>query len=371
MSDFLTELREELLDGLERYERAPRSRRMLGRIARTRVGPAARRVAAVVVAGVAAVAVAVEVADRPPEHEQSTRPQASRLEGFLATGLAPADGLLWVAEEDTGSLLRIDLRTGSIRARIDVGGLPGAAIAGGGAIWILDWQGRLLKIDPRTDRVTDTLELRQTGGDISFAAGSVWAVGDGARLLRVDPESVEVTDQVELGPAYAQPTGHARSQTLAVAGDTLWVVGASGVVTELDARTAEILGRASGPRTQAERTRRVGADDSGVWIASAGRREVMHVDARTRRVTRIPVGGDPGALAVVDGHVWLGTLHDTGTLTRLTVLDSRGRLVRTLPVPNRPIEIAQAPDGGAWVSFGENAIATPAAVRVVAPALGP
>jgi outer membrane protein assembly factor BamB len=364
MTDFLTELREELLDGLERYERAPRRWRPWAW--RPRIGPAARRIAAVTAAAAAAIAVGVQVDDRSPELERGTTPQVSRLEGFVAAALTVDDRTMWVVEFDTARLLRIDLATGAVRARIGVPEFPGAVIEARGALWVLDYAGRLLKVDPRTDRVARTIALGQTGGDLAFAAGVVWAVGDDGLLLGIDPDTLEVRRRVELGRAYRRPTGHYRTQTLALAGDVLWVAG-PGVVTEIDARSGRILGRAAGPMLPAEYTRRVAADDGGVWISSATRREVLRIDADTRKVTHIPVSGEPGALALVDGRVWVATLHARAPVTRVAVLDADGRTETTMPLPGAAEQIVQASGGGAWVTFGEGGVVSPAAVRLGAP----
>jgi streptogramin lyase len=369
MTDYLTELREELLDGLERYERAPRWRRRLAARGRGRTGPAARRMAAAAAAAAAAIAVAVQLADRAPELEQPTTPQVSRLEGFHASGLVAADGSLWVTQYDIGALLRIDLQTGKVRARIDVEGSPGGVIAAAGAVWVHDWErGRLLKVHARTNRVSKTLTVGTSNSDIAFAADAVWTIDERGMLLRVDPDTAAVTRRVSLGAAAPLPTDDPGGSTLAAAGDTLWVTSGDGHITEIDARTGDILGRARGPALPLETSRRTGADDSGLWISSPARREIVHIDARTRRVTRLPIPGDPGPLAIVDGRIWVGTLHDTGTLTRVTVLETDGRIVGTMPMPDQAaVNIVSSPGGGAWVSFGENGTVSPAALRIPSP----
>jgi streptogramin lyase len=365
MTDFLTELREELLDGLERYERTARWRRPLAPRGRTLIGPAVRRIAAAAVAAAAAIAVAVQVDNRPSELERGTTPQVSRLEGFYAAGAVEADGSLWVTQSDISRLLRIDPRTGTVRAQIDLGGSPGIVISAAGALWVHDWdRGHVLKVDTRTNRVAATLALGLTGGrEITFAAGAVWAGPDErGQLARIDPQTAAVTERVPLDPTVTD----APSVSLAVAGDTLWVV-AGAAVTELDARTGRILGRARSPVLPLESSRRIGADDSGLWISSPERREVVHIDARTRQTTRFPVAGDPGALAIVDRRVWVGTLHDTGTLTRVTVLAEDGRIEGTMPVPHTPVQIIPSASGGAWITFGENSTLSPAALRLPDP----
>ena len=240
-------------------------------------------------------------------------------------------------------------------------------IAAAGALWVHDWErGRLVKVDARTNRVAKTLTVGQlNGGDIAFAGGAVLAVGDRGSLLRVDPDAAAVTERFPLG---GDVTGDSVSLSLAGAGDTLWVGAGTGGVTEIDARTGDILGRARGPALPLEKSRRTGADDSGLWISSPTRREVVHINARTRRVTRLPVPGDAGPLAIVDGRIWVGTLHDKGTLTRATVLERDGRIVGTMPVPHRAVNIAPSPGGGAWVTFGDdNNTLSPAALRIPSP----
>ena len=214
-----------------------------------------------------------------------------------------------------------------------------------------------------------TLAVGTTNSDIAFAAGAVWAIDERGVLLRVDPDTAAVTQRVSLGARGAapdrSPERRARSPPPA---DTLWVIAADGHVTEVDARDRRPspAGRAA-RRCRSRSRRRAGADDSGLWISSPTRREVVHIVAGTRRVVRYPVPGDPGPLAIVDGRIWVGTLHDTGALTRVTVLERDGRIAATVPVPNLAVNIAPAPGGGAWVSFGENETVSPAALLVPDP----
>jgi hypothetical protein len=85
-------------------------------------------------------------------------------------------------------------------------------------------------------------------------------------------------------------------------------------------------------------------------------------------VTRIPLEADPGPIAIVDGRIWVGTVHNTGPVTRVTVLDDRGNIDTTLPVPNPTKIIVPSPGGGAWLTFGDNNnTLTPAALRIPNP----
>jgi streptogramin lyase len=368
MSDFLAELREELLDGLERYERAPRWRRRLPAPGRGRLAPAARRLAVAAVAAAAAIAVAVQIAHRL-DREQGTAPPVSRLEGFHATSVVATDRSLWVTQYDIARLLRIDLKTGKVAARIEVGGSPGGVIVAAGAVWLHDWErGRLLKVDPRTNRIVNVLNVGTNNSGVAFAGGSVWTIDMRGQLLRVDPATAAVIRRLSLGAAATLPSDPPSGSTLTAAGDTLWVVAGDGQIAELDARSGRILGRARGPALPVEASPRAVADNSGLWISSPFRRQIIHIDARTRRVTHVRVAGDPGPLAIVDGRIWVGTLHPTGTVTRVTVLASDGRILATIPLPDRPaVNIVPSPAGGAWVTFGTDNTVSPAALRIPSP----
>jgi streptogramin lyase len=362
VTDFLTELREELLDGLERYDRTPWWRR-------ARASRSVVRGIAVAAVAVAAALVGVQLAGRAPDDDQATARDVSRLEGFQATAAAATDGTLWVTQHQLANLLRIDLHSGAVRARIDVGGSPGGVIASGGAIWVHDWErGRLLRVDPRTDRVVKSLTLGQVNsGDVAFADGAVWTAGDRDQLWHIDPKTASVTRRIPLGRS-ASAGDKALVGMLAPAGDVMWVVMGDGAVLEIDIRSGRRLGSAHVPALPTELARRAVADDSGLWVSSPQRREVLHIDARTRHVSRYAVGGDPGGIAIVDGRVWVATLHETGTVTRVTVLDERdGHVVATLPVPLAAVNIVPSPTGGAWITFGEDGAVSPAAIRISGP----
>jgi hypothetical protein len=74
----------------------------------------------------------------------------------------------------------------------------------------------------------------------------------------------------------------------------------------------------------------------------------------------------PGALAIVGGHMWVGTVHDTSAVTRVTMLSSEGRLIATTPVPYPAVNITPSSRNSAWVTFGGDNTVSPAALRITA-----
>ena len=55
--------------------------------------------------------------------------------GGSPSGLAAADGAVWVATDGSGQSSRIDARTGTVTSRIRVGDAPAAVAAGASGRW--------------------------------------------------------------------------------------------------------------------------------------------------------------------------------------------------------------------------------------------
>ena len=169
--------------------------------------------------------------DRPPRRPRPRRTRARAIPvGVKATRDRRRRGALWVASEETGTVTRLDPRTGAIVDPVNVGNAPSALAVGEGAVWVVN----------RTDgtRVADRPrhELGLDGASASAATrprsrsgeGAVWvAGGEDGTVARVDPD----------GPRKAQrfKTGSSPS-ALAVAGGSVW--------------TAAVAPR---PRTEVER----------------------------------------------------------------------------------------------------------------------
>jgi hypothetical protein len=147
----------------------------------------------------------------------SQRPSASSpapakpdIDVALRTGDAPqnpyvAYGSLWVAAHHTKDVLRLDLTTGKILARIKTGAVePGGIIAGHGLVWVVNY-------------------------------------GAGRLLVGIDPHSNKIVRRTKLpGESCCQP---------AVLGSTVWVAAGgpdAPVVVGVDARSGRIVKHISG-----------------------------------------------------------------------------------------------------------------------------
>jgi hypothetical protein len=68
---------------------------------------------------------------------------------FVPLGVALGIGSLWVADLESKTIDRVNLRTSRIVARLRVGGYPVHLATGFGSVWVRDDAGRVLRIRPQ------------------------------------------------------------------------------------------------------------------------------------------------------------------------------------------------------------------------------
>jgi serine/threonine protein kinase len=92
----------------------------------------------------------------------------------VATGF----GSVWVADDESGTIVRVDARQNVIERTYELGGSPFGVVVGAGAVWAASDDGTVARIDPETDDVA----IVQVGGaprtlDVE-GAGPVWVSVD-------------------------------------------------------------------------------------------------------------------------------------------------------------------------------------------------
>ena len=86
----------------------------------------------------------------------------------------PTAGAVWVADDESGMIDRIDARTGAVTNTIRVGDAPAAVAATPAAVWVLDpLDATLSRVDPRRDGIVATTAL---GGAPASLAPFGWAI---------------------------------------------------------------------------------------------------------------------------------------------------------------------------------------------------
>jgi streptogramin lyase len=165
----------------------------------------------------------------------------ARMPVELPTGIAHGEGAVWATvhvgrrEEmepiatNGGRLARIDPQTNTVTALIDVGPRPYTVAVGFGSVWTSDATGgSVTRVDPATNQAVATIDVGEDGVyDVEIAAGSVWAVGSvqhwnepcekSGGAFRIDPASNVVDGRVDLPCAGG----------LISDGDLLWAHGST------------------------------------------------------------------------------------------------------------------------------------------------
>lgn len=115
--------------------------------------------------------------------------------------LQMSEGVVWVANGDTGEVTRYDLASGVASDPIFVGGNFTAIASGEGSMWMVSGDegdaGVLTRIDPATGAIVG--ERTRLGGrpyDVTTGAGSVWVANyGGGSVTRLDPDTLPTDDE--------------------------------------------------------------------------------------------------------------------------------------------------------------------------------
>lgn len=120
--------------------------------------------------------------------------------GAQPMGLAFANGALWTASSQDGTVVRIDPANGRTES-FEVGGGPTAIEALDGQLFVVDQRGgRLLRVDAANGQITGEVPVGFIVTDLAIGAGSVWVVRqDSGTVLRIDPGSMEVVAEIVVG----------------------------------------------------------------------------------------------------------------------------------------------------------------------------
>jgi hypothetical protein len=355
VSDFLTDLRGELVDAHERYGRRGRAGRSL----------------------------------------RGLHPRGWRWRDALVP--VAALGLLAFVLVATGLLNGPD-RSASLRIAkvVQIGGQPTDAISGFGSLWVSDYERRLVRVDPVSGRVIKSIPLSGTAISVTVDPEGVSVAtqgdsGGSGRLQFVDPTTGRVTRTVGLR-AYSAVLGgsssgtwamvstsgshslwswdratgqtralvHVRSPGVALAASpaAMWTLDVQGYVSLRDPSSGRLirdLGRIGFLASDQPTDNLLVADATGAWVFGADQRSVLRLEGG-RVAQRIGVSfiGTP-VLAVHGDTLWVASgdaLHggfhlqriDAGSGKVTGAVDLRGHQPRAL-VPVRDGVDVVASDG--------------------------
>jgi DNA-binding beta-propeller fold protein YncE len=240
-------------------------------------------------------------------------PGANRLVGtptrLPADGwdLAVGAGSVWATQFD-GRLLRIDARTGRIRARISARPIYFGSVVtvGGGFVWTgnddeRNHSGSVSKIDPATNRVVGNLPGLGSPQSIAFGHGAVWVADHAGWLVKIDPARLKVIarQRLDFGPHGVVVTSHA-----------VYVADAhGGRLLQADPETAKVkrtVALSPGPITPVVGAGAIWSSSAEAWSGTTRDDRVLRIDPATLRIVQIlHLGGNVPSVAFGLGSVWV------------------------------------------------------------------
>ncbi|MGH9891634.1 MAG: hypothetical protein ACREA0_06560 [bacterium] len=264
-----------------------------------------------------------EPVSQPPVTTDKVTPRVTAsIEVGRVTSVAYGAGSVWVSVlpggSSDGALVRIDPVSNEILAEIQVPGVPGWEIGGGGllvaegSVWLtsrLDGPGNgaegfISRIDPSTNRVMDTITLTEGDvADIAIDGTSIWALIRGnpgqPEILRIDRSSGQVIATLPLDGGYGRHIFATNGSVLAAIVQPPGGPFDGGTLVRIDPSSNRVAGTFDLGTYPS-----VAIGDGVIWAAtSAG---LVQIDPGTGQPISAPVNvpctGD--ALAVGAGGVW-------------------------------------------------------------------
>jgi YVTN family beta-propeller protein len=263
--------------------------------------------------------------------DPATRKVTTIKVGQTPAGVAVGNGAIWVANNGDDTVSRIDPATDRVKATIPVEALPAGVAVGEGAVWVVSngpTPGIVSRIDPATNRVVARIPVESRPQNVAVGAGYVWVANGGHEGSRIDPASNRVvagfTAFLQTGP----PSG------VAVGARYVWVANTGdNTVSRINPANGPQLGSLIDTIPVGQRPQGVAVGAGGVWVANSGDNTVSRINPTSHRVVAtIEVGQRPRGVAVGAGAVWVANDGDD-TVSRI---DPATGEVTTIKVGPRP-----------------------------------
>jgi len=222
------------------------------------------------------------------------------VEGTPDWQVVTADAV-WVSNGPRNTIHKLDPKTNTVIAAVDVGKRPCSGLAEGfGSIWVPNCGDMTVsRVDMATNKVVATIPVgpANSEGGIAASPDAIWMPTDLAtgKLARIDPKTNTVVATISVAPGSVAAT---------YADGAVWVSSPTGsVVTKVDAKTNAVLETiTTGPTP-----RFITSGGGSVWTLNQGDGTVSRIDAKTNKVlANIETGcpGTGGEISFGGGYLW-------------------------------------------------------------------
>jgi YVTN family beta-propeller protein len=268
-------------------------------------------------------------------------PHSGKIVAEIPVGQRPtsvaADGGIWVANFDSGTLSHVDPQTKKVVSVTNAGGTPTGLATGADSVWVSNgFGGRVLRVDEQSGRVTATIPIGGHPGGIAVDRNAIWVANATTdTVARIDPSSLQVANiQVGGGPT-----------AVAVGAGSVWVAnGLERTLTRIDSATGTVLRRRIALRFAPTG---VAFGAGSVWVTGTAADSLARVNPKTDQSSAsIPVGDGPTGVVVFARRVWVANTFGRA----LSEIDpARNTVVRTIGIGGSPQGLASS-KGQLWVA---------------------
>jgi DNA-binding SARP family transcriptional activator/DNA-binding beta-propeller fold protein YncE len=228
--------------------------------------------------------------------------------GAQATDLVSAAGAVWVVTGIDDTLVKVDERSGGVRATFQLStrfdSSAYAVAARDEVVWATSG-GALFKIDAATDATLGVHGSDCCGSvrDVAVGAGSVWIAQLGQSVVRVSASTTRRTGELDLGfIPTALTASHGSVWTASSTGTQLRLVLWRIDPTSLRVTQTVPLGNADSFLATVD----VAAGAGAIWATNYAERTLIRVNPDSGAVeAKIRLGARPHAVTVGAGRVWV------------------------------------------------------------------
>ena len=232
------------------------------------------------------------------------------------TGGIPVDatfgaGSVWVANQESFDVTRIDAATGDVLATVPVGATPVQIVWDGEAVWVANMGSRTVsRIDPATNSVTDSVYVQTPVFALAVGGGRLWMTSLGTSAFPGNLAWVDLATRRLGGRTFVATT----PEGVAWDGSYVWVTALSGKVQRIDPQSGQVL-----------ETLDVGGWPFGIvfdarwmWVTQRYTGTLLRIDRTDVGArTSFEVGSNPARVAVGHGSVWVAA-EDSHWVARVT-----------------------------------------------------
>jgi len=225
-------------------------------------------------------------------------------------GVAFDGAYIWVANNASDTVSKIDPVTGTVTATVNVGSFPEGVAFDGTNIWVAN-QGSasVSKIDPVTGTVTATVNVGSSPRGVAFDGTNIWVANNASDTVsKIDPVANAVTANVAL-PSFSFAEG------VAFDGTNIWVANNGlGTVSKINPVTGTVIGT---PITVGTSPLGVAFDGTNIWVAINGSARLVKINPVTNAVTATVTGlSFPVGVAFDGTNIWVAN-YGSGTVSKI------------------------------------------------------